>query len=297
VDPCGVCDQADEVQKVSVKAHSHRREARSANAQIGRDSSGGVKINRTRSPLELRRHRKNKAFSKLFCIGLCAAQILLEPSGLATPKARAASSESEHPPSEEPVVAPLEVGVEAYTVITFAKVCRAEVDGVACDRGTNAVGLAIVPRWRLASWVSAGVLAAFGTKPKSEQRVSSTGVIRNDSQRFWRLALEGRIHPFGWLRPDLWLAAEGGIASLTDSSEILGASPESATYYAPSIGAGLGIDFYVFDRVALGLESRALLLFFGKRALSTESYAPDKRSYGTQPGLWLALTATIRPAL
>jgi hypothetical protein len=222
--------------------------------------------------------------------------------GFALTAAAAQAAADEPAVLPDPQSAAFELGVEAYALVTFGDICSASEDLITCQNGTGAVGLGIVPRWRLLRPLSLGLLAAYGTKPGSEATVSSDGSVVQYDTRFWRLAAEGRLHPFDAQSPDIWLGVEAGVAALTDRAEggNSGQSTfvQSKTQYAPSLGAGLGVDFYVLPRVALGLEARGMMFFFeaGDAPRSQTGVSVDKR-YGTQPGLWFALTATIIPAL
>lgn len=204
-------------------------------------------------------------------------------------------------PSSLPDVprAALEVGVQAYALMTFADACKMDGDLVTCSSGTSALGLAITPRWRLHRLISVGAIAAYGNKPSTEAEVSSNGDSVDHTTRFWRLAAEGRLHPIDNHGADPWAALEAGVGALSDVSDTvrLGqpVASSATTQWAPSVGAGLGVDFYLSDRVALGVEGRGLLLFFRDRP---EGYATGTAtSYSTQPGVWFAVSATLLPAL
>lgn len=193
----------------------------------------------------------------------------------------------------------LEIGVEAYALRTFGNACKKNGDLVSCSSGTGALGLALVPRWRVHRLLSVGALAAYGSKPSVESEISSNGDTIDHTTRFWRLAAEGRLHPFRTHGSDPWAALEAGVGALSDISDTTRAgqpvATAASTQWAPCIGGGIGVDFYLGDRVALGVEGRGLVLFFGRNPAGYATGATT--SYSTQPGAWFAVSATLLPSL
>jgi len=79
----------------------------------------------------------------------------------------------------------------------------------------------------------------------------------------------------------------------------LGAEERSvqATQAAPFAAVGVGIDFYLSPLFALGGDARAIAFAFGRNPPPLEADDHRATKYGTQLGLMLAVTATLRPPI
>ncbi len=142
--------------------------------------------------------------------------------------------------------------------------------------------LSVTPSYQLTPRWAVGVRAAFGTDGGMRGTGSSTGEKVSATRTLWELGAEGR-HQFGMARGG-YVAFNAGAAHAVDS-----VGTASASQWAPMLGAALGYDLSIAEPLALGVELRGGLAFFGDEG-STPSSRSETYVYGTSS--WISFNLT-----
>jgi hypothetical protein len=117
---------------------------------------------------------------------------------------------------------------------------------------------------------------------------SDAGARGTESSSLWQLGAEVRQQPRGWLGP--YLAASLGGAAARDTVD-----GQTATQWAPAVGAAVGYDFGIGESLAVGLELRAGAAFFDDDGAFTGTTSSGAATfiYGTNSWLGLNLTGQL----
>lgn len=139
------------------------------------------------------------------------------------------------------------LGAEAMT-------CERNDDVHNCQTPTPIVGLNVGAQYRLASRFALGGLGSLSTVP---------GIDRY--ALLWRVTIDGRYYPIAFGSVDLWLSLEAGLVGVNASLAETRPFSEPGTVKEDLIGLGLGfgvgMDFDIVDRLALGFALRTLATF------------------------------------
>lgn len=196
-----------------------------------------------------------------------------------------------HDESREPGAITLGAAVEP--VLALAQICSRDFDLVACGTGRGFVALELLQQFRLAHEVSLGPYLAAGLEAGDRGMVESnnTGGEESTSVRsqFGSFGADLRYWP-GRSR-SFWMGGRLGLLGLRDEHVVhttAGFVKSADSFWAPSLGAGLGYDIGLGDSVALSLTLRGDYVMFRPG----DGLPPDG---GTQwhPGLWIALGVGI----
>lgn len=118
---------------------------------------------------------------------------------------------------------------------------------------------------------------------------SDAGARGSESSSLWQLGAEIRQQPRGWLGP--YLAASLGGAAARDSVD-----GETATQWAPAVGAALGYDFGIGEALALGLELRGGAALFDADGASLRT-GSETATYIYGATSWLSLNLSVQLGL
>jgi hypothetical protein len=179
--------------------------------------------------------------------------------------------------SAEETPRPFEIGLGPHAGVTFGDMCSGHGDVYGCTNGAVFAGVQLAPRWRLSHAWSIGAIGSGA---------DGSGTMDDASQTWWRAEAEARVHPFELASPDLAFGVDAGMIAVFDR----GSDPaRSISHVAPALGAACALDFAITPAFALGGELRVFTwLFADGNEIDTQAH------YGTQLGLSLAVTGTIR---
>jgi hypothetical protein len=172
-----------------------------------------------------------------------------------------------------------EIGLGADAGMSFGDTCYRDGDVEGCQAGMGLAGFQASAHYRLSGmWsLGAGGSFAWGSGPR-------------DTLTSWLLEAQARLHPFGMGSVDPSIGAGAGLVTLHAANA---ADPptfgSSTTKVAPEIGLRLAVDFRLASGFLLGPELHGFLLLFH----GTESLAQGATSFATQPGVALAVNATL----
>ena len=145
------------------------------------------------------------------------------------------------------------------------------------------------------SWLSLGVLGAYGTTMLGNQGSASSDGSRTELGRtLWRTSFEARVIPLQWGRGELWLGAEGGVAGARDSTTWYpGGRTDSLTRRTLALGIGAGVDWLVLPQLSLGPAVRLLSIPLGKEPFSGADRADAVHPTWYTSPMWFTIGMTV----
>jgi hypothetical protein len=214
--------------------------------------------------------------------GLAARVSLLTALLVATP----CRASAEVPPTtgggSPAAYPPVELGLGGGSSLTGGLTCtRIESDVEGCQSVNMVHGLHLAPQYRLLEHWSLGVRGDVAW-------AASAGT---SSTKWWMARAEGRWHLLGHSEPDLWMGLDAGVVAIAQSFQADELGPAGAeTKVAPILGAGIGVDWVLGSRVALGPSLRTFVIPLPGNA---EWLLARGTSYTTQFGASLELNVTL----
>jgi len=145
-------------------------------------------------------------------------------------------------------------------------------------------------------WISVGGVGGFMPASGVTGSASSDGSVEEQRRQLWHVAAQGRLQPFAVEVVVPWAGVEAGFVVMRTLTERRGfASGGNGTSTdsdsALSIGPGVGIDAWVAESIALGLEG--WLLYVGFDSAGAGSVSPTGEPHYTSP-LWVSVRLGFR---
>ena len=202
--------------------------------------------------------------------------------------ARAADAELEAPERPETPLAQRAVRLSLGTGLTFgvSDIETQRSDVVSTSSSAYLWNLHAAASHRLGSAWALGVRGSWSSDAGARATGSSDGRTLEESRAFWQIAAEGRFQPRGWLGP--YAALSAGWAAAVDRS-----GTESATQWAPLLGASVGYAFVVADPLSIDLGLGGGCAFFGEEGVGRGSDASPRYTYGTSAWLGASVLAAV----
>ena len=183
-------------------------------------------------------------------------------------------------PAEAPESAPLRSSRQHYrlgigTGLTFgvSEIQERSGDSYGITGMFQPYNLSITPSYQLTSQWAIGVRGGFGT---------DSGMRGDTTRALWELGAEGRYQPETGRGG--YAALNAGVVNAVDS-----VGSDSASLWAPMLGAAAGYDLSAAEALSFGIELRGGLAFFGDEGSSPNGES-DTIVYGTSS--WLSFNLT-----
>jgi hypothetical protein len=209
--------------------------------------------------------------------------------GLAPSRTAAQASQN------EPVAPRLDLFAGAHYALGIGDVCQRDSDVEECTTGESFLGAQALVMFRPFDHWSFGPSVAYGVTPG--QGSTSAGTYDTELSML-RVSAEARYWPATRRRLGLYVAAEAGLASISETlaaRDTTGAPlprEASISQAAPLLGVGLGLGLALPFGLGVVPSVRGFATFFSDEA---ERFTPDleARSFGTLYWLALCLDATF----
>jgi hypothetical protein len=140
--------------------------------------------------------------------------------------------------------------------------------------------------YRLGSAWALGGHGSWSSDAGARTIGSSDGGSVELSRELWQIAAEARFQPRGWLGP--YAALSAGAAASVDR-----AGNESATQWAPLLGASAGYAFEIADPLSIDLGLTGGLAFFDADGAGAGSDLSPHFTYGTSAWLGASVLAAV----
>jgi hypothetical protein len=193
-------------------------------------------------------------------------------------------------PAREPVAPRVELYVGAHYALGLGDVCQRDLDVEACSNGESFLGAHALVLYRPFDHWSFGPSFAYGVRPGG----ASTSAGSFDSElSLLRVTAEARYWPSARRRLGLYLAAEAGLASMSEELSVSDGNAEtqlpsrsSVSQAAPLLGAGLGLGIALPFGLGVVPSVRGFATFFSDEP---DSFSADLEAHSFGALYWVAL--------